>query len=62
MALSLYVFLLIDKIELELSNKLPRVVFYSVSFHDHHCQEDGDMVTFKDDATFYFGHEDMAEA
>ena len=33
----------------------------SLEDNDHHCQEDGDMVTFVDDATFYFGHEDTAE-
>ena len=28
---------------------------------EHHCKDDGDMVTFVDDATAYFGHHDTAE-
>ena len=28
---------------------------------NHHCQEDGDMVTFVDDATSYYAHHDPAE-
>ena len=44
---------------------LPDVIHtgHQVSLEDteHHCQEDGDMVTFVDDATCYFGHEDTTE-
>ena len=28
---------------------------------DHHCQKDGEMVTFVDDATCFYGHRDPAE-
>ena len=36
---------------------------HEVSLEDkiHHCKEDGDMVTFVDNATCYFGHRDPAE-
>ena len=44
---------------------LPDIVHdqHEVSIEDknHHCREDGDMVTFVDDATCYFGHSDPAE-
>ena len=44
---------------------LPDVVHtdHTVSLEDtaHHCTEDGDMVTFVDDATCYFGHQDTDE-
>jgi hypothetical protein len=36
---------------------------HRVSMEDteHHCEEDGDMVTFVDDATSYYGHKDPAK-
>ena len=44
---------------------LPDVIHtdHPVSMLDtsHHCQEDGDMVTFVDDATAYHAHQDPAE-
>ena len=41
---------------------LPDVV-HIVSFEDtaHHCTEDGDMETFFNDTTCFFGHQDNAE-
>ena len=33
----------------------------SIQDTDHHCNEDGDMVTFVDDATSYYGHQDSVE-
>ena len=44
---------------------LPNVIHtdhtVSIKDMDHHCNEDGDMVTFVDDATSYYGHQDAAE-
>ena len=44
---------------------LPDIVHtaHPVSYKDtsHHCKEDGDMVTFVDDATTYYGHRDPAK-
>jgi hypothetical protein len=44
---------------------LPDIIHtnHVVSMEDtsHHCAEDGDLVTFVDDATSYFAHEDPAE-
>jgi hypothetical protein len=44
---------------------LPDVIHtnHQVSLEDeeHHCQVDGDMVTFVDDSTSYFGHKDASE-
>ena len=43
---------------------LPDIIHsHPVSFQDTaaHCEEDGDMVTFVDDSTSYFGHHDPAK-
>ena len=48
----------------EMTCDLPDVIHteHKVSLEDteHHCKEDGDLATFVDDATTYFGHENPA--